>query len=182
MAKLQRGSLVRKHQIYEGRIIDLEVDEIDYAGVEAIREVVRHPGGVVVLAEVAPDRIAFVRQHRYPMDRDLLELPAGKLDRGEDPAVAAARELEEETGYRAEQLEHVCSYYTSPGFCDELLHFYFAHRLQHHGANPEFDEDLELEFLSLENALSMVRDGTIQDGKTILALYWLAGRRRHALS
>lgn len=177
MAHLRRGRLIKQQQIYEGKIISLEVDHLEYGGTPVIREVVRHPGGVVVLAEVEPGRIAFVRQHRYPMDRDLLELPAGKLDPGEDPTVAAARELEEETGYRPESLQLVCAYYTSPGFCDELLRFFHTDRVRQHEADPEFDEDLEVELHSLEEALEMVARGEIVDGKTITALFWLAWRR-----
>lgn len=177
MARLQRGRLVNRRIIYQGKIVSLEVDDIEYNGRPALREVVRHPGGVVVLAEVEADRIAFVRQHRYPLDCELLELPAGKLDAGEDPALAAARELEEETGYRPLELELVCSYFTTPGFCDELLRFFYTRRVQRHAADPEFDEELHLELYSLDQALHMIASGEIRDGKTIAALFWLAWRR-----
>ena len=105
MKEFDRGELLSRDAVYEGKIIDLVVDKIRVAGMETIREVVKHPGGVVVLAEVEPDKIPFVRQHRYPIDCDLLELPAGKIDAGEDPALSAARELEEETGFRANARE-----------------------------------------------------------------------------
>jgi ADP-ribose pyrophosphatase len=177
MVQLRRGKLIEKRRVYAGKIIDLEVDAIDYRGTAAVREVVRHPGGVVILAEVARDRIVFVRQHRYPLDRDLLELPAGKLDPGEEPAQTAARELEEETGFRAQSLELVTSYYTSPGFCDELLRFFYTDQVVYYCASPEFDEDLHVEFHGLQEALDMIRSGEIQDGKTIAALYWLAWQR-----
>ncbi len=177
MNQPRRRRLLNKRIVYQGKIISVEVDDLEYNGRPTLREVVRHPGGVVILAEVEPDRIAFVRQHRYPPDCELLELPAGKLDAGEDPVLAAARELEEETGFRPLELEQVCAYYTSPGFCDELLRFFYARRVQRHSADPEFDEELQLELHSLEEALRMIAGGEIRDGKTIAALYWLAWRR-----
>lgn len=177
MVKFERGTLLKRKELYQGRIIDLVVDDIQINGVETVREVVRHPGGVVVLAEVAPDRIPFVRQHRYPIDKDLLELPAGKIDRGEDPAVSAARELEEETGYRPNRLEHALSFYSSPGFCDELLHLYYSDDLTETATNREHDEEIVLEFYSVEEALQLIAAGSILDGKTITAVYWLHHRR-----
>ncbi|MEE8349442.1 MAG: NUDIX hydrolase [Acidobacteriota bacterium] len=166
----------RKH-VYSGKIVDLIVDTIDVQGKPAIREVVRHPGGVVILAEMEDGRIAFVRQHRYPLDQKLLELPAGKLEPQEEPEISAARELEEEIGFRPDFLEHVFSFYSTPGFCNELLHLYYTNRLQETSANPEEGEDLVVEFYSLEEAIEMTGRGEITDGKTILALFWLQWRR-----
>lgn len=180
MVKFERGKLINRKELYRGRIIDLVVDDIQINGIDTLREVVRHPGGVVVLAEVEPDRIPFVRQHRYPIDKDLLELPAGKIDRGEDPAVSAARELEEETGYRPNHLRHALSFYSSPGFCDELLHLYYSDDLTETTTNREHDEEILLEFYSVDEALQLIADGKILDGKTITAVYWLHQRRSKA--
>ena len=166
----------RKH-IYSGRIVDLIVDTIEVQGKPTIREVVRHPGGVVIMAEMEDGRIAFVRQHRYPLDRMLLELPAGKLEPEEKPEVSAARELEEEIGFLPDSLEHVLSFYPTPGFCYELLHFYYTNRLLETSVNPEEDEDIVVEFYSLEEALEMAERGQIMDGKTLLALFWLQWKR-----
>ena len=166
----------RKH-IYSGKIVDLIVDTIEVRGKPTIREVVRHPGGVVIMAEIEDDRIAFVRQHRYPLDQRLLELPAGKLEPEEQPEISAARELEEEIGFRPDFLEHVFSFYPTPGFCDEILHLYYTNRLQETSANPEEDEDIEVEFYSLEEAIEMAGRGEIADGKTLLALFWLQWKR-----
>lgn len=177
MRKFERGELLNRDLKYSGVIVDLEVDQVRIAGKETVREVVRHPGGVVILAEVGDGRIPFVRQHRYPINSDLLELPAGKQDPGETPASSAARELEEETGLRPLFLEHVSSYYTSPGFCDELLHFYYSNQLEETTRTPEEDEDLEVEYYSLEKALEMITRGEIVDGKTITALFWLQNRK-----
>jgi ADP-ribose pyrophosphatase len=163
--------------IYSGRIVELIVDKIQINGREAIREVVRHPGGVVVLVELEDGQIPFVRQGRYPMGKSLLELPAGKLDPGEDPIQSAARELEEETGLRPQRLEHVFSFYTSPGFCDELLHLYYTNRVTRTASKFDHDEDIIVERHSLDRALEMCRQGEIVDAKTLLALYWLRARR-----
>lgn len=177
MTDFDRGKLLQRDLIYSGRIIDLAVDQIEVQGVETIREVVRHPGGVAVLAEVEEDRIPFVRQHRYPIDKDLLELPAGKIDRGEEPALSAVRELEEETGYRANSLQPICSCYSTPGFCDELLHLFYTNDLVPTQTNREEDEHLEVEFYSLSESIAMIDSGEILDGKTITALLWLFRRR-----
>lgn len=170
--------LVDRKHLYSGKIVELIVDTVNIKGEERVREVVRHPGGVVILAELPDGRIPFVRQLRYPMNQVLLELPAGKLNRGEEPAVSAARELEEETGFRAISLKPVFSYYPTPGFCDELLHFFYTDELQQGSPNLEPDEDLTVEFYRLEEALEMTKDGQINDGKTLLGLLWLDWRRR----
>lgn len=179
MQKPGGGKLIRREQIYSGKIVELLVDHIEVQGREALREVVRHPGGVVILAEVEPDRIPFVRQHRYPMDQFLLELPAGKLEPGEDSAQHAARELEEETGFRPETLDHVCSFYSSPGYCDELLHLYYTDSVRKTSMNLEEGEELEVEFYSLSEALGLCFRGGIVDAKTMVALLWLYWRRQN---
>lgn len=174
---LVRGELLKREKIYSGTIIDLEVDQIKINGRQFVREVVRHPGGVVILAEVEENLIPFVRQHRYPMNRNLLELPAGKLDSGEDPAISAARELEEETGFRPRDLRHVMSFYSSPGFCDELLYLYYTRDVLRTAPNLDLDECLVVECYSLNDAIEMARRGEILDAKTTAALFWLAHRK-----
>lgn len=160
--------------MYSGTIVDVVVDTVEIAGHPRTREVIRHPGGVVVLGILEDGRIPFVRQHRYPMNRFLLELPAGKLDPGEEPRESARREMEEETGFLAESLELVSSFYTSPGFCDELLHCYYSDKLRPTARRLDEDEEIELEFHTLEDALVLAEQGEIVDGKTLLALYWLS--------
>ena len=164
--------LDRKH-LYSGKIIELIVDTVSIKGEDYVREVVHHPGGVVVLAELSDGRIPFVRQFRYPMQEILLELPAGKLDLEEEPTVGAVRELEEETGFHATSLEKIFSFYPTPGFCDELLHFFYTSNLKEGKLNLEPDEDIVVEFYRLEEALEMVKSGKIADGKTLLGLLWL---------
>jgi ADP-ribose pyrophosphatase len=172
-----KGKLLERNQVYSGKIVDLIVDEIELSGVKHIREVVRHPGGVVVIGELDDGRIPFVRQRRYPMDRVLLELPAGKIDPGEPPELSAAREMEEETGYRPERLNHVFSFYATPGFCDELLHLYHTDQLIATEPRLEADEDLEIEFYTLDEALEMANRGQILDAKTLTAIFWLKWRK-----
>ncbi|MBI4444566.1 MAG: NUDIX hydrolase [Acidobacteria bacterium] len=169
--------LINRKKVYSGKIVDLVVDTIEMNGRSFIREVVRHPGGVVVLAELPDGRIPFVRQLRYPLDKLLLELPAGKVDPGEDPLAGAARELEEETGYRPESLHPVFKLYPTPGYCDELLHFYYADRIVETKTNHEHDEQIEVEFYRLDEAIELCMKREIQDAKTVAALFWLYWRK-----
>lgn len=154
----------------------MRVDRWEQDGQQIVREVVTHPGGVAVLAE-HDGKILFVRQHRYPMDENLLEFPAGKLDPGEDPATSAARELEEETGLKAVELQPIVSFYTSPGFCTEKLHIYYCDRLADGRQSLESDEILQVERYSLSEAVRLAEEGKIQDAKTLIGIYWLACRR-----
>ena len=159
-------------QIYEGRILDLEVDSVLLAsGNEATREVVRHKGAVVVLPLHADRRIEFVRQYRYPMGEVLLELPAGKLDPGEEPIACAGRELAEETGWKPIEIHELGSFFTTPGFTDEVLHAFVATPLE---PAPEAvqdpDEAIENVTMTIEEALDACRDGSIRDSKTIATI------------
>lgn len=162
---------IKTETIYEGRIISLQVDHIELPnGKTATREIVRHPGAVCVLA-LLDDKMLVVEQYRKPLGKSQVELPAGKLERGENPMEAAGRELEEETGYRSQSLRHISSYYTSPGFADELIHFYVAEELEKGEVNLDEDEFLDCEAITLEQALEMIADRRIGDAKTIMAVY-----------
>jgi ADP-ribose pyrophosphatase len=173
--------LLERKEVYYGRIVDLVVDTIEVNGRTAIREVVRHPGGVVVLAQREDGRIPFVRQTRYPMQQSLLELPAGKVDAGEAPLTSAARELEEETGLRPDYLDHVSSFYSSPGFCDELLHLYYTDSVRMTSHRLEHDEDIVVEWHTPDEAIDLCVRGDIVDAKTLLAMFWLDWRRRQSV-
>ncbi len=160
-------------RIYEGRILDLEVDRVLLAsGNEATREVVRHKGAVVVLPLHEGRRIELVRQYRYPMGEVLLELPAGKLDPGEEPIECAGRELAEETAWKPVEIHELGSFFTTPGFTDEVLHAFIATPLE---PAPEAvqdpDEAIENVTMTIEEALEACRDGSIQDSKTIATLF-----------
>lgn len=153
--------------LFKGRILRLEVDEVALPnGEEAIREVVRHPGGVCVLPLREDGEVELVEQFRYPYDDVILELPAGKLDPGEDPLAAAKRELSEETGLAAERWVNLGVFYPSVGFTDEVLHLYLAQRLSQGDTHPDEDEFLRRRRIPLDTLAEMVMDGTIPDGKT----------------
>ncbi len=162
-----------QRRIYEGRVLNLRVDEIDTPhGGRRNYEVVEHPGGVVVIAQPSPGEIVLVRQHRHAVDRDLWEVPAGMIERGEAPAVTAERELIEETGYRAERLRFLWSIYTTPGFCEERIHFFVAEGLTQGVAAPEDDEEFEIRTWRLEDAWALVERDQLRDAKTQIALAW----------
>jgi ADP-ribose pyrophosphatase len=160
-------------RIFEGKIVSLRVDEIDARkGGRRTFEVVEHPGGVVVIAQPEPGTIVLVRQHRHAVGRDLWEAPAGKLERGEEPITAALRELREETGYRAEKLRYLWGAYSTPGFCDELLHFYVAEGLEAGEPDPDDNEEFAMRLFTVEEAWKLVERDELRDAKTQIALAW----------
>jgi ADP-ribose pyrophosphatase len=157
--------------IFEGKIITLQVDHVQLPNGEiATREIVKHPGAVAVLALLG-DKMIVVEQYRKPLEKSQVEIPAGKLEIGEAPLDAARRELEEETGYRCGTIRHISSFYTSPGFADELLHLYAAEQLVPGDARPDEDEFIECEAITLEQAQQYIREQRISDAKTIMAVY-----------
>jgi ADP-ribose pyrophosphatase len=157
--------------IYKGKIISLQVDEVRLPnGETATREIVKHPGAVAVIA-LHDDKLIVVEQYRKPLEKSQIEIPAGKLEPGEDPLEAARRELEEETGYRAGVIRHVSSLYTSPGFANELLHVYVAEDLKPGAVHPDEDEFLSCTAITLAEAKQLIAQERISDAKTILAVY-----------
>lgn len=160
--------------VYRGRVIDLTVDRITTAsGTQAVREVVAHPGGAAVVPVFSNRDVLLVEQFRYPMQRSLLELPAGKIDPGETPEETAARELEEEVGFRAGRLEKLAAFYTTPGFCNELLHLFVARDLQPGRSGGDEDEELSVHRYSPNELERLVRSGKIVDAKTLIGLHFL---------
>lgn len=163
--------------IYEGPIFRVEQALVRLPdGNMARRDVVKHHGAVAVLAWPSPKEIILVRQFRYATEEQLWEIPAGKLEPGEKPRSCAARELSEETGFWPQQLEHIYSFYTSPGFSSELLHLYNAKNLKPMTNCQDDDEFLEARIVTLTEAISWLNQGKIRDAKTIVALLW-ANRR-----
>lgn len=157
--------------IFQGKVISLQVDTVRLPnGKTATREIVKHPGAVAVLA-ILDDRLLVVEQYRKPLEKSQVEIPAGKLDPNEEPIEAARRELEEETGYRCNDIRHVSSFYTSPGFANEILHLYIAEGLTKGEVNLDEDEFLECEAITLEEAKQLMSEGRISDAKTITAVY-----------
>jgi len=164
--------LKKRNVIYRGRVFNIIVDELEYfeSGNHTIREVVEHPGGAVVLGVLPDGKIILIKQYRYPIDRFIYELPAGKLDPGEDPMVCAVRELEEETGYRPEKIELLTYIYTSPGFCSEKLYIYLAENLQRKEQNLEEGEIISVEYKTIDEAVEMILNGEIVDAKSIAGI------------
>jgi len=158
-------------RIYSGKGLSLDVDEVVEPGdVRATREVVRHTGSAAVLAVDAQDRVLLVRQYRYAVGEALWELPAGRIDPGETPEDGARRELEEEAGIRAERLERLAFFYTTPGFCDERMSVFRATELTEVPARPEKDERIERRWFAAHEVDAMVDAGEVREGKTLVAL------------
>lgn len=167
---------IKTEEIYNGKIIRLQVDDVKLPnGKVGKREIVKHPGAVAIMAFTDDKKMIMVEQYRKPLERSLLEIPAGKLEPGEDPLQTAKRELEEETGYMAKRFTHLISFYTSPGFADELIHLYVATELEK-VENPlvgDEDEFVEIQALTLEESIRCVTNKQIYDAKTAYAvLYW----------
>ena len=139
-------------------------------GRQARREVVEHPGAVAILAVTDDGEAFFVRQYRKALEKELLEIPAGKLEPGEDPAACAARDLAEETGMMPGALHLLATYYSSPGFASEKLYVYLATGLKPQEVEKPEDEVLEALRIPVTEALEMARQGKIEDGKTLIAL------------
>ena len=171
--------LIRRKRVYEGRVFTTIVDDVEYpSGTKTIREVAEHPGGAVILAAFDDGRIILINQHRYPLDKFIWELPAGKLNDDEDPMSCARRELEEETGYSATKWHALTSIYTTPGFCTEMLHIYLARGLSKVPGGrrlEEGEETMTMKIVRIEKALSMIESGEIVDGKSICGI--LLGER-----
>lgn len=156
--------------VYKGKILNLEVDDVKLPdGTFSKREIVRHSGGAAVLY-VKDNAVLLVKQFRYAYGKEIYEIPAGKLNSGEDPESAAVRELEEETGFRA-QVERYACVYPTPGYTDEIIHIYRVVSAVRTCQNLDKGEFLNVEFIPLEKVIEMINSGEIADGKTLVAIY-----------
>lgn len=168
---------LKQDYLYRGKIVNLRVDNAELPdGTTALREVVEHPGGVCVAALTEKEELLFVEQFRYPYMETVLELPAGKLEYGEDPFEAGKRELQEETGAAAENYRDLGKLYPTPGYCGEIIHMYLAENLTFSEQHLDEDEFLEVRRIPLEEAFQMVMRNEIRDSKTqvgILKTYQL---------
>ena len=159
--------------LFQGRRFRVEqAIQISPDGSRHIREVVRHPGAVVILPLLDDGRVCFIRNYRVAVDQTLIELPAGTLEPDEEPAVTAIRELAEETGYRAGRIEHLITFCMSPGILDEQMHLFVAKGLQSGPTALEAGEDIQPLTCTWDEALRMVRQAEIRDAKTLVALLY----------
>lgn len=165
---------IDSEQVWRGRLLDVRRDRVRLPdGREGVREYITHPGAVVIIAVRDDGRIVFERQYRYPVERVMLELPAGKIDPDEDPLQTAHRELREETGYAAAQWRHLGTMHPTIGYADERIEIFLAQQLIVLESNAlDEGEFLEVVILSLDEALAEVRAGRLTDGKTLSALLW----------
>lgn len=162
---------LESEQLYDGKIVKLFRDRVELPnGKSAFREVVRHPGGVIILPLDDEGNVYMVRQFRYAYNQPVLEIPAGKLEYGEEPLSAARRELKEEIGATAKQWTHLGNIWPTPGFCDEVQHLYLARELTFGETHPDEDEFLEQVRMPFAEAVAMAADGRMQDSKSIVAL------------
>ncbi len=169
---------IDSERIYEGAILNLRRDRVTAAGGEAYREIVEHNGAVAMLALTDDDNVVMVRQYRYACGRPVLEIPAGKIDRGDtDPVSAAVRELKEETGYTAENIVHMGDVNPSCAYSEEVIHLYMMTGLIPGEQCPDEDEALEVIEMPFDEVYKMAARGELVDAKTLAALL-MAGERR----
>ena len=157
--------------VYKGKVLDIKKDEVLISnGHKSTREVVEHSGGVVIMA-IHNDKVLVVEQFRYPLKTTSIELPAGKLEKNENPDDASKRELKEETGYIAHDWESLGYIYTTPGFCDEKLHLYLAQNLEFIKEMPDEDEIIRAQKIPIKELYKNIQDGIINDSKTICTAF-----------
>jgi len=171
------AKVLKSEMPFKGGHIQVRVDRvIEPAGHETTREIVVHPGAVCVVARLGDDDVILIRQYRHAAGKELLEIPAGGLDPGEDPLEAARRELEEETGYHASTIIPRGSFWSTPGFTTEYMWLYEATDLKKTQTNPDDDEVIEVDIVKISEAMQMIRDERIRDAKTIIGLLRIFGK------
>lgn len=167
---------IKTEKIFNGKVISLQVEDVELPnGKTSKREIIKHPGAVAILPITDEGKIVMVEQYRKALERTLIEIPAGKLEKGEDPKNCALRELEEETGYICEKLDWLISFYTSPGFADEIVHLYVATGLskKENAASLDEDEFVDLLEITLSEAKQYIAEQKIYDAKTAYAVQYL---------
>jgi ADP-ribose pyrophosphatase len=168
--------VLESHTLFRGRVIQLKVERVvEPGGVETMREVVCHPGSVVVIPHLPDGRIIMVRQYRHAVRESLWELVAGGMERGETPRQSARRELREETGYRARIFKPLLEFFPSPGILSEKMHLVEARDLTLSSSQPDADERIEVGLFTVHQLLNMVRKHRIRDAKTLVGILWLYG-------
>lgn len=163
---------ISSERVYSGHIINVRVDTVEMPdGKTAFRDIAEHPGGVGVLAITEKNKIILVKQYRKPIEKAVYEIPAGKIDRGEEPLSCGVRELEEETGFKAREFISLGYMYPSPGFTDEVTHIYMARGLYKGEINPDEDEYLDIEEFDIDDVKQMIMNNEINDAKTVFAFF-----------
>ncbi len=166
---IEKEKLLARHPAFEGRMLHVFNDDVEIGGHKTTREVVLHPGASAIIPVTEEGNVLFVRQYRYAVEVPLLEIPAGKLDKGEDPDTCAARELTEETGYKTDHMVKLGYVYTTPGFCNETIHLYLADHLVKAHQHLDQDEYLDVIAIPLSRVWDMIAKGEICDAKTLAA-------------
>lgn len=163
--------IIRSEYLYRGHVLKLRLDQTRLDNKQVVpREIVEHHGAVAIVASDEQSNVLMVRQYRSAAGRELLEIPAGTIEEGEDPALCATRELKEETGYHALNWEYLGYFYSSPGFCTEKMYLYLARQLTRGQATPDADELLQVEIVPLDQLMGMIERGEILDAKTNVGL------------
>ena len=169
---------IQGETLFNGRIITLQKDTVQLpSGQTATREVVRHCAAAAVLAENESGEILMIRQFRYPVGKVVWEIPAGLAEQGEAIIDTASRELQEETGWKPLCIEEFCEFVPTPGFCDERIHLFYATQLISSQLPQDADECIRAYFLSVEEIEKLLVSKQIEDGKTLVALYWFLAQR-----
>jgi ADP-ribose pyrophosphatase len=175
--KQPKAKVVSSRTIFRGPIFQVMSDRVrEPGGITVRRDMIRHPGSVVIMAvddSRTPVRVLLARQYRYAAGKEIWELPAGRIDPGENELAAAKRELLEETGYTAERWKRALFFYASPGFLDETMAIYMARGLKRGKAQPEEDEIISKRLFPLPAAVRMIMKSVVEDGKTIAGVLWL---------
>ncbi|MBV8331356.1 MAG: NUDIX hydrolase [Candidatus Eremiobacteraeota bacterium] len=175
---MERPDVVGSERVFEGRVFDVRLDRVRYAdGAEHRVDIVEHRGSFTIVALPSPDELVLVRQYRHAAGTAFWELPAGSAEPGEEPSAGAARELREETGYRAGRIRPVGSLYPTPGYCNEIMHFFVAEELTAGEQTLDEDERIEVGIYTWDAAWRLVASGEIADMKTVLALLWVESKR-----
>jgi ADP-ribose pyrophosphatase len=183
LSEPDKGTRLSTRRVYSGRVIDVDIDSVRFPnGTEGELEMVRHPGASAVVPFLTDPRsedpqLLLIKQYRYAANEFIYEIPAGKLDHDEDPRACAERELREETGCTAERIEHLYTFFTTPGFTDERIHAYMATGLKRGPVSHEKDEFMSIETVTLSRALELIKRGELKDAKSALAILYVAGFR-----
>jgi len=177
---IKKTGAISKRRVYTGRVVSLDVDTVRFLnGTVGELEMLRHPGASAVVPFLsdrndADPMLLLIRQYRYATEGDIYEIPAGRLDPGEEPEACAIRELREETGYSARNIDYLTTFFTTPGFTDEKIHIYIADATEPGTTALEADEVLQLTPMAFSKALDLIKSGQIVDGKSIIGLLFTA--------